>query len=318
MNNSGHSSITRDGVLSVGHRALCGALLEKIVAANLREDEDQAAAANHFDNCAFHEGVHKIQRDRQIIAAEADRVSVRSILALGRILHTVQDFYAHSNWIELHLAADPVPLWDLDPATLSIAVRSGSWTAGVPRCHREPACPTHGELNKDSDGSAMSRLVVPSGPNAGKTHWDLARKAAVDATTAEVRRLLAGTTDHRITVKTGDMESAGTDAWVFLALRGARGTTTGRMILDNVDHNDFERGNKDEFLVAAVGAPGEIGAITIGYEPHDQGPHPGWYLEWVKVEEVVSGRSWMFRANRWLEAEAGDRKTILELPASPA
>lgn len=317
MNLSGHSNITRDAVLSINHPALKGALLEKIVSANIHEDDDQVSSSHHFDNCAFHEGDQKIRKDRDVIFGESDRLSRRSVEALGRILHTVQDFYAHSNWIEVHLGDSPVPLWNLDPATLPKAVCSGTWTQGKPRCHRTPACPTHGELNKDSDSSGMGKLVIKSGPNEGKTHWDLARKAAVEASVEEVKWLLHGTTDYRVTVKTGDRDQAGTDADVFLVLHGPKGEKTGKIYLDNLDHNDFERNNEDEFRIAVRGAPHEIASITIGYDQHSEGSYAGWYLEWVKVEDVKSGKSYWFKAGRWLADEEADEKTVVDLPVTP-
>jgi hypothetical protein len=76
--------------------------LGRIVAANAAVDEDQTRSLLHFDGETFPEGqarlialaasVKKDLADQDPIAAQAD---------LGSALHTLQDFYSHSNWVEL-------------------------------------------------------------------------------------------------------------------------------------------------------------------------------------------------------------------------
>jgi hypothetical protein len=63
--------------------------------------------ANHFDDCNFTGGSEVVassqaeavaQLDPNTVTPEADLLAIR---AFGRSLHAVQDFYAHTNWVEL-------------------------------------------------------------------------------------------------------------------------------------------------------------------------------------------------------------------------
>ena len=82
-------------------------LLKALQAANVATDaEFFFVNANHFDDCNF-SGGSDVVRTSQAEAVnqlnpnappEADLLAIR---ALGRSLHAVQDFYAHTNWIEL-------------------------------------------------------------------------------------------------------------------------------------------------------------------------------------------------------------------------
>jgi len=111
--------------------------LERIITANLYQDRPLGQLGHdeyHFDNNAF---------DRSYAYIEEQRASTVSSLmandapsawsAFGRLTHTAQDFYAHSNYVHLWLARQPVgpppapPEIDpLDPRLLHAeALRSG-------------------------------------------------------------------------------------------------------------------------------------------------------------------------------------------------
>jgi len=63
--------------------------------------------ANHFDDCNFSGGSAVVQQSQAEAVAQLDpaaptpEADLRAIAAFGRSLHAVQDFYAHTNWIEL-------------------------------------------------------------------------------------------------------------------------------------------------------------------------------------------------------------------------
>lgn len=68
----------------------------------------------HFDGCHFEEGVDEIRAnsDGAVSAADPDHFKPGSAVLpidgevtdyFGRVLHSVQDFYAHSNWVDLGL-----------------------------------------------------------------------------------------------------------------------------------------------------------------------------------------------------------------------
>lgn len=83
---------------------------------------------HHFDNCAFSEGIEQINQHFE--ANEADylklqnttnekekkQIRERIIFRTGRLLHSTQDFFSHSNFVELmqekHSKIEEVPLAD--------------------------------------------------------------------------------------------------------------------------------------------------------------------------------------------------------------
>jgi hypothetical protein len=153
--------------------------LSVIVAANVATDLDQFDSALHFDNCAFAPGAQRIDALRQLIASGT--LEENPYLLFGTMIHTVQDFYAHSNWVELHEGERPVPVWDLVVGSLPAQIVSGTFFLDTPKLCG-PGAPTHAELNKDSPDSPEGAKVVESGPNAGQTLFALAFAAALRAT----------------------------------------------------------------------------------------------------------------------------------------
>jgi hypothetical protein len=111
--------------------------LEKIIGANLYQDRLAAQYGHdefHFDNNAFEKSYAYIEEQRDLIVSSLQTNDVPSAwAAFGRLTHTAQDFYAHSNYIDLWLSIQPdgaVPTTSevdpVDPDLLdSRALRSG-------------------------------------------------------------------------------------------------------------------------------------------------------------------------------------------------
>jgi hypothetical protein len=90
--------------------------IKEIVEANLRTDDPifQLQSAFHFDNENFAGGSDRLLKLKEkiirtitavppgVFAGESARVD------FGGALHTIQDFYAHSNWVELGHAEDQI------------------------------------------------------------------------------------------------------------------------------------------------------------------------------------------------------------------
>jgi hypothetical protein len=113
------------------------AALAKIIDANVNQDRISAQIGHdeyHFDNNAFEMSYAYMEEQQGLVVSslkERDAPSAWS--AFGRLTHTVQDFYAHSNYIDLWLAlhtngSRPAPS-TVDPVELAIlnsgALRSG-------------------------------------------------------------------------------------------------------------------------------------------------------------------------------------------------
>ena len=84
--------------------------LEIIIAANLRQDSLSGLIGHpeyHFDDSAFAEGQAYIEEQRDIIfdCLHTGKPIEEAWRALGRLTHAAQDFYAHSNYVQLWAAA---------------------------------------------------------------------------------------------------------------------------------------------------------------------------------------------------------------------
>ena len=94
-----HIAITRQAIgADVSPRAL-----EVIVRANLRQDGLRCQfghARFHFDNNQFDQSYAYIEEQRALVRASLQRGDAQSAWrAFGRMIHTVQDFYAHSDYV---------------------------------------------------------------------------------------------------------------------------------------------------------------------------------------------------------------------------
>ena len=162
------------------------ALLFRVIPANIAVDLNQRDKRLHFDNSTFSAGVRHIQELWSRIEAGVARFA-----NFGMLTHTVQDFYSHSNWVELHQHLCPIVVWDLDASSLPAEVVSGSYPGAREQSGHD--APTHAKLNKDSPYpwfSPKGAQVVTEGPNRGKTLFDLGYAAALAATRIQFDRLM--------------------------------------------------------------------------------------------------------------------------------
>lgn len=180
-----HSQITADAN-GISNQLFTDSQLGLVVIANVLQDKRQLDSKVHFDNCCFIDGSEYIKEEWQNLEAD-DPHAETALGTFGRLLHTVQDFYAHSNWVELHQNESPIPIWNLDVSTLPNGIVSGTWVVGFPkRC--PDGAPAHAQLNKDDPNSDEGKIIVSSGPNAGKSLFILAYEAALSASLVQFER----------------------------------------------------------------------------------------------------------------------------------
>lgn len=170
------------------HRAIAeraAACSEELVAAQYRQDtREQFSSAAHFDNCAFDDAETLITSEITAIdalltnPAKPTKAAHLAMSRIGRVLHAIQDFYAHSNWVELQHAANvdfdraQVHVWTAEGQTqldAQVGLASGVvWWGSPKRC--AAGTPSHGEMSKDSPrtpgGKAMLSTWERSGFNA--------------------------------------------------------------------------------------------------------------------------------------------------------
>ena len=82
--------------------------LDRVIEANLYQDRLRGQIGHdeyHFDNNAFDKSYAYIEEQRALTVSSLMANDVSSAWsAFGRLTHTAQDFYAHSNYIDLWLA----------------------------------------------------------------------------------------------------------------------------------------------------------------------------------------------------------------------
>lgn len=151
----------------------------------------------HFDNCAFTDGINYIAEltdavDQHIKTSnKIDKDKV--MFTLGQALHAIQDFYAHSNYVELMQKNHPnfrdvpiLPIW-LPEGRLKLdklkeqGLISGQvwWSITGKSCIGNT--PTHAELAKDleNEGHGKDATIWPNWSN-----FEAARRLAAEATEA--------------------------------------------------------------------------------------------------------------------------------------
>lgn len=114
-----HAQITRQALgASFSPRKL-----ETLIAANSGQDTLRGQFGHdeyHFDNNAFEKSRAYLDEQRALTFSALRSDDIASALsAFGRLTHTAQDFYAHTNYVSLWLArytdSPPPPALEIDP-----------------------------------------------------------------------------------------------------------------------------------------------------------------------------------------------------------
>ena len=102
-----HAEITRQALRD----RFSDQALEKIIEANLYQDRLRGQIGHdeyHFDNNAFEKSYDYIEEQRALVVSSLQsQDALAAWPAFGRLIHTAQDFYAHSNYIDLWLSCQP-------------------------------------------------------------------------------------------------------------------------------------------------------------------------------------------------------------------
>jgi len=183
-----HKEMTREALSAcVSPRAL-----EVIIAANCKQDSWRGQIGHdeyHFDNNAIDDGYRYINEQRGfVIASLLSAGVIPAWIAFGRLIHTAQDFYAHTNyismWLDQYNGAPPAPP-EIDPVQKSLIqspkIHSGKVYIPLDVLYFIPFLrklslallprDSHGKMNLDS-------------PKQGP-HFEYARAAAVKRTKYE-------------------------------------------------------------------------------------------------------------------------------------
>ncbi len=109
--------------------------------------------------------------------------------------------------------------------------------------------------------------------------------------------------NYLIEITTGDVQDAGTDSFVYLALFGPKKDNgrygSGEMNPYNArdPYGPFERGQTDSFSNQGYNLD-EVEFMTLRH--NNSYNKPGWYVEAVKVKNTSNNKEWLFVPNQWL------------------
>ncbi|XP_005356347.1 lipoxygenase homology domain-containing protein 1 isoform X2 [Microtus ochrogaster] len=160
-------------------------------------------------------------------------------------------------------------------------------------------------LNKDKYNFNCNRWL-----DANEDDNEIVREMTAEGPT--VRRIM-GMARYRVTVCTGELEGAGTDANVYLCLFGDVGDTGERLLYNCRNNTDlFEKGNADEFTIESV-TMRKVRRVRIRHD--GKGSGSGWYLDRVLVREEGQPESdnVEFPCLRWLDKDKDDGQLVREL-----
>uniref|UniRef100_A0A3P9LEQ7 von Willebrand factor A domain containing 11 n=1 Tax=Oryzias latipes TaxID=8090 RepID=A0A3P9LEQ7_ORYLA len=185
--------------------------LREIYYPNGLVDRDFAnSAPHHFHSEAFYEGRGIITEGMGTIKANLDSGNLKAAReTLGRILHTLQDFYSHSNWVELgntepyiNLIRPYLPLENLADVNTPTCLDCASGTCSNPilpnilkekkltsgylglysSAKPEGKCSHGGEADQTSKTTPRGGISKDEPRTDNKALFDAAVKAATEAT----------------------------------------------------------------------------------------------------------------------------------------
>ncbi|XP_053732656.1 lipoxygenase homology domain-containing protein 1-like isoform X2 [Synchiropus splendidus] len=186
------------------------------------------------------------------------------------------------------------PGWHLDRVEIRRLLRKGKGSETV-------IFPCERWLAKSEDDRETVRELVPSDIITEK----LSRDGSLKVTEVEVEDALE-THTYKVSVITGDVYGAGTDANVFLTIYGDLGDTGERKLSKSeTNSNKFERGSVDKFTIEAVDL-GQVFKIKIRHD--NSMVSPDWYLDQVEVVDVDTEEVFLFLCERWLSRKREDRR----------
>ncbi|NXF11356.1 LOXH1 protein, partial [Smithornis capensis] len=184
--------------------------------------------------------------------------------------------------------------WHLDHVAIRRLLPNGKGSETV-------TFPCERWLAKSEDDGETIRELVPSDIFTEKLMKDGTLKQIEE----EVEDPLEVHT-YKISVFTGDIYGAGTDANVFLNMYGDLGDMGERKLSKSETNlNKFERGQEDTFTIQAV----DLGILYKIKIRHDNSMFsPDWFLEKVEILDETTEELFIFMCERWLSKKKEDKK----------
>ncbi|XP_076463551.1 lipoxygenase homology domain-containing protein 1-like [Babylonia areolata] len=120
---------------------------------------------------------------------------------------------------------------------------------------------------------------------------------------------------YKVTVWTGDVPSAGTDANVFITIVGDRDILNKTKLWRRQGTSNFcfVRGSKEVFHLKGPKL-GNLSVITLEHDGLEK--RHGWYVDRVEVQCMQTQKTWVFVCKNWLSMHHGDFRIKRDLEAT--
>jgi len=201
MNKRAHENVVRS---ALGDGRMNPKALDWIVRANLNSDFIQWRPEKHFDNAScpevladrWKQGLHAYFEQAIAVASPGKTNRRRSLSSFGRASHALADFYAHTDWVEIHVNLGEADR--LAPFTGSVfsihllppQLSSGFFSLrfGLDGCPCKdgvyipppPHIHCHAAIAKDDPDKGHGAELSPE----GRTYFEIAQSLAIRATLA--------------------------------------------------------------------------------------------------------------------------------------
>lgn len=110
---------------------------------------------------------------------------------------------------------------------------------------------------------------------------------------------------HALTCPAGKVLGAGTDADVFITLKGSS-SSFGPYTLP-AGPEAFETGCRDKFKLSTPEL-GDLQEVVIGH--NNLGLGPAWFLQGLELQNLSSGAKYVFKVSAWLDVQSGCSRTL--------
>lgn len=173
-------------------------------------------------------------------------------------------------------------------------------TTATTNTHNTATPATHATSSPATGSTPSPTTDGTSNPTTGSTSTPV-----VDATPTPTQ------ISYKVTVVTGDVPGAGTDANVYLSIYGDVASSTDNRL--NSTLASFEKGQTDYFYLT-LPELGNLQKITIYHD--NTGVAPGWYLDRVIITNSSTSQYWTFSCSCWLAVDEGDGSITRTIYAS--
>nr|XP_039257172.1 lipoxygenase homology domain-containing protein 1-like [Styela clava] len=179
---------------------------------------------------------------------------------------------------------------------------------------------SHDNSGKSSPGWLCEEVILSDLTTGEVMTFPFNRWLSRDEDDGEICRELPATAQNEhsppvlryiVSVHTGDLWNAGTEANVYITLYGTLGDSGSRLLQVNGKPKQLHKGSNDVFRFEAVDL-GTLQRLVVGHD--GAGPGAGWYLERIIVrEDRVGSDEYIFHCDRWLDESQDDRKIVREI-----